>query len=231
MAAGLITLPIILKLLSAEEIGLNYLLITFGAFVSLMDFGFTPQFSRYISYVFSGTQVLLKNDIEVTKSNQINYKLLATMIKTARYVYFRLTIATILLLLTLGNFYMYKVTNGFTNIENALFIWLIYCFGISLNIYYSYYGSLLQGKGLITESKKAIVYSRALNITLTFLFLYNGLGLMGVVIANVISPFLYRFICHRFFFTEGLKSKIGAYIISKKIKKNYLKPYGIMQKK
>ena len=51
IASGLITLPLILHLLSTEEIAMNYLMLTVTTLVTLMDFGFTPQISRQVSYI------------------------------------------------------------------------------------------------------------------------------------------------------------------------------------
>jgi O-antigen/teichoic acid export membrane protein len=218
VASGLVTLPLILKLLTAEEIGMNYLMLSLGALVSLFDFGFTPQFSRNIAYVFTGAQVLKKEGVSVTKSSRVNYRLLATMIHTAEFVYRRLAFVVFLVMITLGTYYIYYVTKGFTNIDNSLPIWVLYSIGTFFNIYYSYYASLLMGKGLIMESKKAMVYSRVVYIVLAFVFLFSGLGLMGVVLANLIAPFVNRFISYRYFFTTELNAKIIVYTISKREK-------------
>jgi O-antigen/teichoic acid export membrane protein len=215
VASGLITLPLILKLLSAEEIGMNYLMLSLGALVSLFDFGFTPQFSRNIAYVFTGAQVLQKEGVAVTETSMINYRLLTTMIHTAEFVYRRLAFIVFFALLTLGTYYIYYVTKGFTNINNSLIIWILFSIGIFFNIYFSYYNSLLIGKGLIMESKKAMVYSRIVYIILAFVFLFSGLGLLGVVIANFVAPFVSRFISYRYFFTNELNAKINIYTISK----------------
>jgi O-antigen/teichoic acid export membrane protein len=218
VASGLITLPLILKLLSAEEIGMNYLMLSLGALVGLFDFGFTPQFSRNIAYVFTGAQVLKKEGVAVTETSTINYKLLATMIHTAEFVYLRLAIVVLLVMLTLGTYYIYYVTKGFSNIDNSLSIWVLYSIGIFFNIYYSYYAALLIGKGLIMESKKAMVYSKVVYIVLAFVLLLSGVGLIGVVVANFIAPFVNRFFSYRYFFTIELKEKISAHSISKKEK-------------
>jgi len=223
VASGLITLPLILKLLSAEEIGMNYLMLSLGALVSLFDFGFTPQFSRNIAYVFTGAQVLKKEGVAVTETSTINYRLLATMIHTAEFVYRRLAFVVLVVMLTLGTYYIYYVTKGFANIDNSLSIWVLYSIGIFFNIYYSYYASLLIGKGLIMESKKAMVYSRVVYIFLAFVFLFAGLGLMGVVLANLIAPFVNRYFSYRYFFTLELEEKISAYTISKKEKLDLFK--------
>lgn len=219
IASGLITLPLILKLLTAEEIGMNYLILTLGGLVALFDFGFAPQFGRNITYVFSGAQKLLKEGVAITNTdNKINYRLLATMIHTAKFVYKRLAIIVLLVLLSFGTIYIYFVTKGFTNINNSLSIWLLFSMGTFFNIFYSYYASLLIGKGLIMESKKAMIYSKLVYVVLTFVFLYSGLGLMGVVLANLIAPFVNRYFSYRYFFTEELNAKINNFDISKKEK-------------
>jgi O-antigen/teichoic acid export membrane protein len=215
LATGLITLPLILNMLSTEEIAMNYLMITIGSLVSLFDFGFAPQFGRNITYIFSGAQELRKEGIETfSTSNEVNYRLLATMIHTARYVYRRIGFIVLFVMLTFGTLYIAKATNGFSNVNNSLIIWIVYSFSTFFNIYYSYYSSLLLGKGLIKESKKASVYTSLLKIILTFAFLYGGLGLLGVALANLISPFANRFISYFYFFTQDLKNKISSFKIS-----------------
>lgn len=219
IASGIVTLPMILRLLTKEEIGLNYLLLTFGSLVSLFDFGFASQFGRNISYIFGGSQSLQKEGIQVeSHSMEINYRLLATMIHTARYVYRRISLLVLTALLTFGTWYVYKVTNGFTTVHNVLIIWLVFSFSVFFEMFYSYYTALLGGRGMIMESRKAIVYSRMVYVVLTFVFLYMGFGLIGVVIANFIAPFFNRVISYRFFFTDDLKSKIDCFDISKQEK-------------
>ena len=63
LGTGLITLPLILKFLSPAEIGINYLFLSVSSLVGLIDFGFTPQFSRNITYVFSGASKLKKEGL------------------------------------------------------------------------------------------------------------------------------------------------------------------------
>ena len=40
IGSGLFTLPVILRMLTSEEIGMNYLMLTVSTMVSLLDFGF-----------------------------------------------------------------------------------------------------------------------------------------------------------------------------------------------
>ena len=64
LGANFITLPVILRMLSAEEVGMNYIMISVGALVQIADFGFSAQIGRNITYVISGAQRIYKKDIE-----------------------------------------------------------------------------------------------------------------------------------------------------------------------
>ncbi|OWK71255.1 O-unit flippase-like protein [Pedobacter sp. AJM] len=220
IASGVLVLPLILHLLSPEEIGMNYLMLTVGSLVSLFDFGFGPQFGRNITYIFSGAQQLKKEGIHSSQEDikQINYRLLATMIYTVRFVYRRLSLVVLVVMLSFGTFYIYKVTNGFTNVHQSLFIWIVYSISTFFNMYYTYYASLLIGKGMIMESKKAMVYSRIVYIIINVSLLLLGVGLLSIAIANLLAPFVERFISHYYFFTKEFKSKIDQFVITRKEK-------------
>lgn len=220
LSSGVLVLPIVLKLLSPDEIGMNYLMLSVGSLVSLFDFGFGPQFGRNITYIFGGAKELQKEGfLKVDESRlEINYKLLATMIQTAKYVYRRLSLVVLLIMLSLGTIYIYIVTNGFGKVHNSLLIWIIYSISIYFNIYYTYYSSLLIGKGMINESKKAIIFSRIFNIILTIILLILGTGLLSIAIANLLAPFVERFISNHYFFSKEINKEISKYNITKKDK-------------
>lgn len=220
IASGLIVLPIILQMLSEEEIGMNYLMLTIGSLVSLFDFGFGPQFGRNITYVLSGAQKLKKEGIYETEEsgNQINTRLLVNMIYTARFVYKRISLIVLVIMLSLGTLYIYKVTNGFINVHNSLSVWVVYSVSIFFNIYYTYYSSLLIGKGMIMESKKAMVYSKIVYLIINISLLFLGFGLISVAIANLLAPFVERYISHHYFFTKEFNYQMSQHIITKKEK-------------
>lgn len=212
------TLPFILHMLTAEEIGMNYLMITVSSLVILLDLGFSSQFSRNFTYVHSGAKQLLKEGVCQSSDSEVNYRLLAVLLKTAKYVYSRLSIVCTFLMLTAGTLYIYNVTDGFTNIKHSFWIWMIFCLSNYFNIYYLYYNSLLIGSGKIAESNKSIIYSRLVNIAISISMLLLGYGLFSVVVAGLISPFVSRFYSYRVYYTKDLKLKLPNDIKKDEIK-------------
>lgn len=218
IGSGFITLPLVLHILTADEIGMNYLMMTVSTLVGLLDFGFAPQFARNITYVFAGAHEIKKEGVADTCGN-IDYNLLRNMIGVAKMVYSRLAFFSLVLMLTLGTWYIYRVTDGFTNVSNSLLIWIIYSFSVFFNIYFVYYSSLLTGKGLIMEGKKAMIAQRSVYILLTYILLLLGCGLIGVVVSNFLSPFVGRIISYRYFYNKEMKESLSNTEYSKKAQK------------
>lgn len=209
LATGLITLPLILKMLSAEEVGLNYILISLASIIALFDMGFSGQFARFITYIFSGAQELQKDGMSTNKSDVVNQHLLATTILTAKKIYKYIAFIALVSLVSLGTVYVWHVTNGFNSIDNIIVIWCISCLASFFNIYYLYLNSFLQGRGMIKQTKQAQVYSRVFQVLLTFILLLCGLGLLGVVIANLLAPFVLRYFSYNAFFDSYIKDVIS----------------------
>lgn len=213
--SGIIIIPLMLRLLTAEEIGLYYLMLTAGTLVTLFDFGFAPQFGRNVSYVFSGAQEIKKEGVQIIKTlSNVNYRLLSNMIQTARLFYRVLAIIVLFIMLVFGTLYMYQVTDGFVRVENTLWIWIIFSFSTFFNLNFAYYTALLTGQGLIMESKKAVLYAKLVYITLAFIFLFADLGLLGVTLAALIMPFVQRGIANYYFFKKELIDKLSPFQIT-----------------
>lgn len=210
MGVGVITLPLLLNKLSTDEIGLNYILITIGSIVALVDLGFAPQFARNFTYVFSGVQELKKEGVG-SAGKGINYELLKYLLKTARCIYGVLAIFAFILLLAIGTPYIYYTTDGFTAVPRSLYIWVIYSIGILFQVYYSYYYSMLLGAGLIKEQKYAVIGNKILYMVLLISGLFLGWGLISVSVAQLVSPFFGRVVSHHFFYSREIKNQLSLY--------------------
>lgn len=215
IGSGLVTLPLILRLLTTEEVGMNYLMLTVSSIVGLMDFGFSPQFGRNFTYVNSGARRLCREGVEEERGGSIDWHLLSVLISTARFVYRRLSVLVLIVMLTFGTGYIWYLTEGFTNVNNSLYIWILYSFSTYFNIYFSYYSSLLTGSGMIRESSQAAILSKSAYLVLCTLFLLLGWGLFAVVAANFIAPFVQRYVSYRAYFKPELKARIAEKTVTR----------------
>ena len=207
--SGIVVLPVILNRLSAEEVGMNYVMLSVGALANIADFGFSGQIGRNVTYILSGASKIYRGEIEkVENTTSVDFGLLKVIIDASKYLYQRLSVLLLLILLTIGTLYMHHATEGFSNVDNSLWIWILFSVGTYFNLYFLYYNSLLLGAGLVKEQKYSIILSRMVYIFICFILIFNGFGLMSVVIANIISPFVARYYCYRKFYSGEIKEKL-----------------------
>ena len=123
-------------MLSTEEIAMNYIMLTIGSMVALLDFGFAPQLSRNLTYVFSGVESICKEGLNTAKTSEVNYHLLKSVLQSAKRIYRSISLLALFILLTAGTCYIYHFTEGFTNVDNSIAIWILYSISVYFNIYF-----------------------------------------------------------------------------------------------
>lgn len=189
VATNIILLPLILKFLSADEIGLWYVFAGIGQIVVLLDFGFAAALSRNISYIWCGADSLEKENVRVVENRQTNWKSFKVILKTCQYIYVVIAVIAFLLLAVAGTPYIINISG-----YDFLLAWGIYGIAVCVNLLYSYYTSLLRGIGAIAENNFACIISKICQIVLSFVLLQCGMGLVGVSIAYLVSGFALRFV-------------------------------------
>lgn len=205
IGAGIFILPIILKKLSSEELGVWYIFLTIASLASILDFGFLPTIQRNISYVFSGVKELLPQGISEKKGKDISYELLKDIIETSKKIYKRISIAILILLSTIGTLYINSLIKKLDNSENIMIAWYLYIFSLIINFYYYYFNAFLRGKGMIATANKIMIFSRIGFIFFSFIGLYFNLGLIGISLGNIASAIIVRIFSYRSFFSKELE--------------------------
>lgn len=199
VGTNLIVLPFILKFLSSTELGLWYTFASIGGIVNLLDFGFSPTLVRNVSYAWGGAKELKKvglgSDIG---TKEPNYKLFRNIILVTKKIYLLISFGALLILFTAGTFYILSITKDFSG-SNHLIAWGIFCVGIFINLYYSYWTPLLRGIGAIKEGQKATIYARIVQIVFTILGLLLEFNLIAVAGSFLLSGFVSRYISKYFF--------------------------------
>lgn len=211
IASSALLLPLILRMMSSEMVGIWTVFVTITAFAGLLDFGFNPSFTRNVSYVFSGVKNLQTTGVETITSDSIiiDYGLLKGLISSMRWLYSRVAIVLFFLLSTLGTFYIYSILQNYTGNKLEVYIsWGLLCIINTYNISTTYYDSLLQGKGLIKRSKQIIIVGQSVYLIIAAIFLFMNCGLIAIVSAQVSSVIIIRFLSHYSFFTDELKQKL-----------------------
>lgn len=187
VAANIILLPVVLKLLSDDELGIWYVFGSISQIVVLLDFGFASTVARNISYAWCGVDSLKKDSLaEISSNQETNFEYFKIVLQTCKVIYTAIAGIALIFLLTIGLFYIYSLDSS------SVLAWILYSVGVALNMRYCYYTSFLLGVGAIAENNKAAIITKMVQIILSIILLYAGYGILGVSIAYLLSGFTLR---------------------------------------
>ena len=209
IGAGLILLPVILRYLPSEDVGLWFVFITLASLAQLLEMGFQPTVARNAAYVYAGAQTLNKVGLpsKASSSGQINKSLLDALVNAARCIYQVVAFMAALVLLLAGTYYISTLLTLSQDHPSSLLAWVAFASGYVVNFYYGYINGLLQGRGDVTQANKVIILSRSLLILLGSAAVALGFGLVGLGIASLISAVAGRIAAYRFFYILYSPSK------------------------
>ncbi len=189
IGANLFILPILFYFLTSEVLGIWYVFMNIGTFVTLFGLVFQSSFSRNISYAFSGATSLQKYDINIESEvlDEPNLPLIKGLIITMRRFYGLISIGMALLLLVLGIPYFRYLTQEIMNSPDIILPWILYSISVAFGFYCLYFGSILQGRGYIRELNQVTIINKCVYIALVFVLVSNDFQLWSIAIANAIS--------------------------------------------
>lgn len=216
-ASSALLLPLILKLLPAEEVGLWTIFMSVTFLVSVFDFGFNSSFTRNITYIFSGVKELKTEGVSESVDKQIDYSLLKGAIASMKWFYLRISLVVLFFLATAGTYYISIVLQNYHGNKTYAYIaWGILCIINTYNLYTLYYDALLIGKGLIRKSKKIIVFAQIVFLCFAFILLIRGYGIVAIVSSQLIYVIITRVLSHRVFYNKELRRQLNDVITFKK---------------
>lgn len=202
MASSLLLLPFVLYFLNTEDIGLWYVFISIVGFIQLLEFGFLPTVSRYISYAFSGAQDIELNKIPNYEENiPINIFLLSGVIHSAKKIYGFISILALFFVIFGGGVYLFSLEYSGDKLY-LFFSWFIYGIATVVIFYFGYFNCILKGRGDQTKLNKSIVFSKISNIIVTIPLLYLGVGILSIALGVLVSAIVDRILVGMFVFDK-----------------------------
>lgn len=213
-------LPIVLRILSTDELGMWFVFGSIAALVSLLDFGFSPSMMRNVIYAWSGAKKLYAEGTpEIDISLGTNYVLLRKLIIASKKIYLMIAVFAGVILLLVGTPYI----NSLIDSTQSSFIiaWIIYSIGVFFNLYTSFWNPFLKGIGAIKEANMALVFSKIVYMIFTTIGLHLGGGLVWLSVMYLLFGLVLRELSKYFFVRiskiNEFKSEVNESIDAKEI--------------
>ena len=198
LASGLIILPLVLRELSTNDLGMYYVFLRLVALVPLVDFGFGPTIGRFVNYAMGGATSLQAQGVaQAGHSDGPNYPLLWQLLGATRRLYRYLTLAVLVVMGLLGT---YMVGLRVQDTAHPQLTWLAW--GVTLgaalfDIYANWWGNFLRGMNKVLEGTQFMLCGMLIRVTVAATLLLCGGGLLSLPVGTLIGDLLYRSLARR----------------------------------
>jgi O-antigen/teichoic acid export membrane protein len=120
--SGIIVLPIALRMLPSDEMGIWSIFISLMTITSLLDFGFSNSFSRNVTYIYSGVKELKTKGYAVAETSEVDYGLLKTLLMAMKRYYGIAALVFLIIFLTGSPFYISSILEQYSGNKQAIWI-------------------------------------------------------------------------------------------------------------
>ena len=190
LLSGVLLLPLIVRGLPSDHLGLWYVFLSLQGIASLFDLGFSPAVTRAAGYLWGGAQQLKKFgvarvDTDDRTSLQPNYSLLTSLVATMRLYYRFFGIGSGLVMLLGGGTWIWFKTQYMPDAASLRACYAVFVFGGFLNATGDLWPALLSGINGVRVAQKILVGSAFINLVIIVGGLLAHFGIWSLVIATV----------------------------------------------
>jgi len=191
LAAGVILLPLVLRLFTKSELGMYYVLLSLSALGPILDFGFSTTVSRFVGYAVGGAKSLQAQGLApVSQMDGPNHVLLWELFYAARRLY-RYVSTIVVVLTALWGIHMVEL--GIDELPSALMARLalaVTVLGAGLDVHSTWAVSYLRGMNEVLVATRLSFYAAAVRLVMAAILLLSGLGLLSLPLAGLCASVL-----------------------------------------
>jgi O-antigen/teichoic acid export membrane protein len=194
---GVLVLPLMVRRVPSEHLGLWYVFLTLQGVAALFDLGFSPAVTRAAGYIWAGAQQLKEFGvarIEPTEKATVepNHPLLNGLVATMRRYYLLFGLVSGLLTFFAGGAWIWFKTQNLPDAGMLRLCYAVFVFGGFLNATGDLWPALLSGINGVRIAQKILFGASCINLLLTAAGLLGNLGIWALVLGTIGSGLFIR---------------------------------------
>jgi hypothetical protein len=196
---GVLVLPVLLRKLTEQDIGMHYNFMFLVALPPLLDSAFAVTIAMNVSYAMAGVKDLQSKGIgELREGEGPNYNLLTQLFAATRKIYFGLSLTVLLVVGILGTWQISPEVFATSHPTRTVIAWGILLFAASFELYTGAWVIFLRGMNLVLVTSRIIAGVYTVKLLVAIVLLLSGFGLLSIPVATVLSALLQRFLARRY---------------------------------
>lgn len=196
LIGGLIVLPLSVRKLPSDHLGLWYVFLSLQSIASLFDLGFSPAVTRAAGYLWAGARELKPFGVDRVERSQEgggpNYDLLSELVATMRRYYRVFGIVSGLVMLVAGGSWIWFKTESLPDASTLRLCYAFFIFGGFLNATGDLWPALLSGINGVQSAQKILLGSILINVVVTAAGLLAHFDIWALVFGTIAGGFFLR---------------------------------------
>jgi O-antigen/teichoic acid export membrane protein len=199
LASGLIVLPLLVKQLSGEELGMYFVFLSLTALIPIIDFGFNPAIGRFVTYAMAGAATLKSHGIHPTErpSSGPNFRLLWRLLRTTRQLYGGLALTGFVLVGLWGTYLVWIKVHECADPAHVWIAWGLTLTALTVELYSSWWNTFLYNTNEVLSSARISFGAQTFRILLSIVLLLAGAKLYSVPLAALAGTLTNRILARR----------------------------------
>lgn len=207
MGTGLIMLPATAVFLSPSDLAFWSVFLTLQTLNSMLEFGFTPTFSRNFTFVLAGARTLTKEGIPDRSAGVCDTRVLRNLLSAAEGFYARLGVISFLLLATAGSFYIFKLHQHLPESKFVWEAWAILLIAHPVSTYFNWQNAVIIGADRMRQFYFVVIASRLTQVVVSVVGLIIWPNLLVLAIGYGASMIVFRMLTA--YFTRDIVNSVA----------------------
>jgi O-antigen/teichoic acid export membrane protein len=198
VAGGLLLLPLLLRVLPREDLGMYYVFLSLYALLPVVDFGFSVSVTRYVGYAMGGaTELKPQGLVHNETSTAPNYLLLWQLLHTTRSLFRTLSLLAFVIVSIIGTWAVGLRVEETSTPSITWLAWGVTVVSLVLEIFAGWWNHFLRGMNEVLLSSRIAVLAYGLKLVIAGVLLLVGGGLLAFPAAGLVTSLLQRYLSRR----------------------------------
>jgi len=192
LGSGVLLLPLILRYVPEDQLGLWYVFLSLGNAAVIIDLGFSKTAIRSVAALWAGAGQLTAQGVGLADKAIPNYGGVRDLLAAMRLLYFLMALVVAVYLIIADHFLIPWTAENDLTLNSPRFAWYVYAAGQVVTSYTRWQVPVLAGIGKMRLSQQYVAVSTVIYLgTATFL-LVIGYELLAIAIGQIVQIVLGR---------------------------------------
>ena len=210
MGSGVILLPLLLRNISPEEVGVWYIFQSLGIITILFDFGLGGTITRAASALWAGAKCIISQGLPSGGTAAPNIAELGYLLGVTRKLYQYIVIVILLVLTMLSPWFVFSGDIAAHTSGVVTWAWWGYIVGAALGLRINGELVFLSGVGAMRQAQLVTVISQLIYLVISVVLVTYTKSIAGLVIAQLISICFSWFAVRRFLDSRITAARVGT---------------------